>query len=141
HVFEFGERKRRVIIGIPILEIDLSLFACRRAALERDVDELGNGAAGRIIAKATLTQNRGFKGQLRRNADAHLLLGRHLPGLVVEDRMAPVCKPLDAIGTRAQREYALADRNLDAAGNFRSELGNLRAALYLPARKPMGNAL
>ncbi len=68
--------------------------------------------------KPPLAQDRGFERELRREADAHLLLGRHLPGLVVEDGIAAVGEPLDAVGAGAQREHALAERDLDLAGGL-----------------------
>ena len=57
-----------------------------------------------MSGKPAAPQDRGFERELRRQADAHLLLGRRRPGLVVEDGVAAVGEPLDAVGARAERE-------------------------------------
>ena len=46
---------------------------------------------------------------------------RYLSGLVVEDGVAAAGQPLDAVGARSQREYALAQRDLDLAGDLGGE--------------------
>ena len=71
-----------------------------------------------MSVEAAAAQDRGFERELRREADAHLLVGRRLAGLVVEDGVAAVGEPLDAVGAGAQRERALAERNLDLAADL-----------------------
>src|SRR6266516_4982203 len=128
-------------ICIAILEIDRLLLAGPLPALERHVDELGNVGVGRDPGKSATAQDGGFERELRRDADAHLLLARHLAGLVVENGIASVRELLDAVGAGAQREHALLERDFDPPGGFGGKRRSLASALAVPSGKPAGDAL
>src|SRR5262249_12018193 len=68
---------------------------------------------------------------------AHLLFGPRRAGLVVEDGVAAVAAKLDPIGAAAQRERAVAERNLDLAVGLGGERSGNRAAIGLPPRAPV----
>jgi hypothetical protein len=104
-----------VTVGVTLLELDPPFFARGLAALECDINELGHRGIRCNIGKSAATKDRGFECELRRDADAHLFLGRHLSGLVIENGMATARKLFDAVGAAAQPEHALAERDLDLA--------------------------
>ena len=78
-------------------------------------------------------QDRGFERELRREADAHLLLGRHRAGLVVENGVGRRRQARSMRSARArQRERALAERDVDLA----RDLGDERRDHARAARSP-----
>ncbi len=99
---EFIKRPVGVNVGVTLLELDRPFFARGLATLQRDVDELATPRHRRHIAKSAAAQDRGLECKLRRDADAHLLLSRHLPGLVIENGIAAVRELFDAVGAPAQ---------------------------------------
>src|SRR5439155_11771135 len=136
---ELLERAFGMEVRVAILEINRHAVARGIAALQRDIDQLGDRGIGRDIGKSTVAQNRGLERELRRDADAHLLFARHLSGFVVENGITPAREPLDTVGTRAQGEHALAERNLDPALQLGGEHREARAAPLFPAGEPAGN--
>src|SRR5262249_45921565 len=101
-------------VGVAVLELDRAGETSNQAALERNVNKLRN-LSRRQLLEAALAQDRGLERELGRDAGAHLLLGRHLPGLVVEDGVAAIRALLDPVGAGAQRERALAQPDRDLA--------------------------
>src|SRR5262249_46762504 len=138
---ELFERAFCVRVCVPLLESDRPLFSGQLAAPERDVNEIADGGVRSDAGKSAAAQNGGFEGELRRDADAHLLLARHLAGLVVEDGIASVGAAFDAIGARAQGKHALAERDRDLAVDFGDQRGPVVAALAVPGGKPARDPL
>src|SRR5262245_66240188 len=116
-------------VGISILEVADPFLAGRLAALERDIDQLGDVGPGGDVTEPSAAQDRGFERELRRQPDAHLRLSRYLPGLVVENGVAAVDEALDAVGAGAQREHALTQRDVDLAGGIGAERRGVYEAL------------
>ena len=128
-------------LGIPaFLEFDRIVFAGRIAALERHIGQLRNRRALVDAGEPAVAQDRGFERQLRRHADADLLLGRDRPGLVVEDHVAAVVVTFDAVGAHGELELALAQRNFNAALDFGVQRPDGFAPLLLPADEPAHDA-
>ena len=96
-----------------------------------------------MLVKAALAQDRGLQRELRRQAHAHLLAGRRLPGLVVEDREAAVAAAARS-GRRAPTSVKM--RSL-SSGILISPLISASMSLdvaaprHFPIRKPCGDAL
>src|SRR5262245_22265493 len=138
---ELGERALGVEVGVAFLEVDHLVLAGGLAALERDIDQLGNAGPRGNVGKSTATQDRGFERELRRDADAHLLLARYLSGLVVEDGIAAVGEALDAVGAGAQREHATVQWDLELAVSLGGERRDVATPRPFPAGKPASDAL
>src|SRR6185437_7324499 len=130
-----------VIVRRAVLEVDRSVAARRFAALERHIDDLGDRRVCRNLLEAAVAQNGGFERELRRESGAHLRLGARRTGLVVENNVAAGAVALDAVGDAAQIEDAVVERNVDLAANLRFDRGDAGAALALPAREPVRDAL
>src|SRR5262249_57420883 len=58
---------------------------------------------------------------------------------VVDSALAAAAEPVVAVGAGAQREHALAERNVDLAGTRRHERRHAAAPKRLPAGKPAGD--
>ena len=97
-------------IGCAVADPDGLAFARRLAALQPHVADFGYRATGNSW-KATIAQDGRFQRELRRESAADLRLGRRLPGLVVENGVAAVGAPLDAVGARRENEFSFAERD------------------------------
>src|SRR5262249_15534566 len=126
--------------GVALPEIDGRVAARGVAALDRDIDQFGHARAGGNIGKSTAAQDRGLEGELRRDADAHLLFARHLSRLVVENGIYGPGEPRDTIGAGAHREHALAERNIDLTLDLGRQRRDAGAPHPLPAGEPARDA-
>src|SRR5215468_10023620 len=95
-------------IGAARLELDDALFAGRTAAIEPDIDQLGNRTGGGEFGETTIAQHGGFQGQLRRDTDLHLLVAWRRTGLEIQNGVSAIDEALDAVGTARKSEGAVA---------------------------------
>src|SRR5262249_28877424 len=123
-------------IDTAILEIDVAFFAGRVAAIELDIAEFGNGAAGSNAREGPVAQHCGLQSQLRSNADLHLRARWRRAGLKVENGVAAIDQTLDTVGAAGQTKYAGSGRNRQLAANFNMRSDDLAAAFRLEVRKP-----
>src|SRR5262245_62557217 len=100
------------VVGRALLEIDRLRAAARAIAAQPDIAERADRRTRGHTLEAAVAQDRGFQRELRRDADAHLLVARRLSGFVVEDGVAAVGQPFDAVGARTQREFTSARADL-----------------------------
>ena len=85
-------------------------------------------------------QDRGFERELRRKPGAHLLFGPRRSGLVIENDVAAISVPLDAIGAPGKLKHAVLQRNVDLAGNLGGDCLDAGTPQPLPGGEPMSNA-
>ena len=103
-------------------------FAGRLAAAQPHIDELARPTPAAMPVEAAAAQDRGFERELRRQAGAHLLLGRRRAGLVVED------------GVARRRRGARCGRRAPVSVNTRSPSGISMLAANLGVRRAASSA-
>src|SRR5690606_36146751 len=75
-------------------------------------------------------------------ATANLRAGRRRAGLVIDNHILTVLPPLDAVGTRSEREFGFTtERNLQPAIDLTIDCGEGWPPLFLPGYEPTRDAL
>src|SRR5690606_11840036 len=124
-----------------VLEFDLMRLSCLLAAGEPHIGDFRKRRTACNAGETAFAQDRAFEGELRGDADPHLIVGWGLSGLEVEDCVAPVSELLDAVGACGQAEAALAERNGPRAADFHMRVRHRGAALALEAHEPARDRL
>ena len=117
---ELGERALGMGVGVAVLEVDRLALAGGLAALERHIDQLGDRAPAGMPGKPPPRRIAASSVSCGEMPMRTCLLGRHLSRSCSRGWRSgrPGSRSMRS-ARRAQREDALAERNLDLAGRSR----------------------